>query len=268
MSIVLGIVGLLGVIFMKRIPLEGSEPLLPPDEEPDKLNFIGEKFPEFGEDFGYRDLLSTIDFYILWFVFGGCAGCGFVIFNNLGAFYLSLGGTEFENYVIILSVFNCSGRFITGFISDKFSISRPNYLIIACSLMTFSMIWFSFTNTTFFFVGIVVVGVAYGMLMTSTPSFVSDYYGKKKFGGNWSFTRAAPGVTSFVLATILAASLYENAIETEGEKNCYGRNCFQPTFLILSFFGCCLIFLAWTLTKRANYYLYNKRGITKDDAPH
>jgi MFS family permease len=154
---------------------------------------------------------------------------------------LSYGGkgTETGLLVIIFSLANCIGRIIFGMLSDRLKkyASRTTFLNISVIFMGACQYAFAFATLPLFYPLIVLTGLAYGGLWCMAPSFVSDRYGAKWFGVNTSIANLASTAGSYVLATAVAAAIYQHHIVGKGNK-CHGAQCFQITFFITT--GVCV----------------------------
>lgn len=85
LSITLGSVSLFGTVFLQSLPAVSKEPLLAQEEKK-----TGEGTIQSKQHFSYLKMMKTLDFWLLFTIFGAVAGAGFVIFNNLGNVVLSL----------------------------------------------------------------------------------------------------------------------------------------------------------------------------------
>jgi len=97
--------------------------------------------PHGEENYNPIQVLLSLDFWLFNFVYFAVVGSGLVMFNNLG--YLVLSHPSAQNgeqskFVIILSISNCVGRIMWGWLSDALEkyASRFTFLnIITCLMM-------------------------------------------------------------------------------------------------------------------------------------
>lgn len=92
-------------------------------------------------------------------------------------------------FVTLISVSNCAGRLLSGFVSDlgvnrsRGRISRPWFLAGACVVMAASFLlvtlWSSLASL---YIACVLIGMAYGAINALNPATASEIFGLKSFG--------------------------------------------------------------------------------------
>ena len=186
-------------------------------------------------------MLISLDFWLLFVVFFSSVGSAYVINNNLGSIVLSLGAQKgAQNIMVLLFSFaNCLGRIIVGLVSDKIAnyVTRMTILNFATLGIGLIHYGFSFSTVPAMHFWITVLGLVYGALYAMIPSFISERFGPKYFSINFNVACLAPSLGSYLLATLLASSVYK-ANSREGSNSCFGRGCFQATHLICT--GLCV----------------------------
>jgi OFA family oxalate/formate antiporter-like MFS transporter len=166
------------------------------------------------EDFTSKEMLSTIQFYLLWFMYACGAGAGLMIISKLAAIAdkqvgISLGFV----LVAVLAVGNGGGRIATGMLSDK--IGRKAMMLI-CFVSQAVLIFLLSRATSDNGMGTIpamviisaLIGANYGANLSLFPSITKDFYGLKNFGMNYGMVFTAWGVGGFLLA-YLAGKMYE-----------------------------------------------------------
>lgn len=157
--------------------------------------------------------------------------------------------------VAILSLANCTGRLVSGTISDtlrtKLQLSRIYALFLSVTLCGVGMtmckelhsvddLW----STT------VVVGLFYGTVFGAFPGIISDSFGVKCLSSNWGLVALAPiPATSFLAPRI--GKLYDASADASGK--CVGPVCFAGAFnlhIILTFVTFGLVVAALILNHR------------------
>ena len=166
------------------------------------------------EDFTPKEMLHTIQFYLLWFMYACGAGAGLMVISKLAAIAdkqvgISLGFV----LVAVLAVGNGGGRIATGMLSDK--IGRKAMMLI-CFVFQAVLIFFLSRATSDNTLGTIpamaiisaLIGANYGANLSLFPSITKDFYGLKNFGMNYGLVFTAWGVGGFLLA-YLAGKMYD-----------------------------------------------------------
>jgi len=166
------------------------------------------------EDFTPGEMLSTGQFYLLWFLYACGAGAGLMIIAKLAAIAKVQAGIELGFVLVaILAIGNGAGRIAAGILSDK--IGRKPTMFLCFIIQAVMVLLISRANTGNFLGTIpvlavisAVIGANYGANLSLFPSITKDYYGLKNFGINYGFVFTAWGVGGFMLA-LLAGKLYD-----------------------------------------------------------
>lgn len=159
-----------------------------------------------GIDFDQKEMLSTPQFWMIWFCFLAGAMAGLMVTGVIKLFSidaLQTTGTSVESakaiagmaYGVFFSLANGIGRIAWGYISDK--IGRNRAIFLMCLSQGIAMI-------TFFFVGkyvgllylwCVFLGFNFGGNFALYPAATADYFGNKNVGSNygWMFTSYGVG---------------------------------------------------------------------------
>jgi MFS transporter, OFA family, oxalate/formate antiporter len=208
----------LGLAFLV-IVLVLSQLLVPPPKEFVPGGPVGRVAPSAvakkKDDFSPKEMLGTIQFYLLWFTYACGAGAGLMIISKLATI-----GTEQAGYkegaflVAAMAVGNGVGRILTGSLSDK--LGRRNtifgcFVFQACLMVVLSLVT---KGSILANVGVMVVlsallGANYGANLAVFPSISKNYYGLKNFGVNYGLLFTAWGVGGFLL-TLLAGRLHDS----------------------------------------------------------
>ena len=166
------------------------------------------------EDFLPKEMLKTVQFYMLWFMYACGAGAGLMIIGKLAAIAgqekigISLGFV----LVAVLAVGNGGGRIVAGIMSDK--IGRKLTMFICFVSQAIFIFMLSKANKDNF-LGTVpamalisaLIGANYGANLALFPSITKDYFGAKNFGMNYGLVFTSWGIGGFMLAK-LAGAMY------------------------------------------------------------
>ena len=170
-----------------------------------------------GKDYIPREMIVTVVFWLLWFMFLFAATAGLMTLGNVKSAAaaidpltssLPVWGVIASIIVGVMSIFNAIGRIIWGALSDR--IGRVNTMVIMFTLLTIGMFGFAFLSTTYaswIIVMIVasLVGFCFGGNFALFPSSTADYYGTKNVGSNYGVLFTAYGFAGITGA--LAAGL-------------------------------------------------------------
>jgi MFS family permease len=180
-------------------------------------------------------MLLSLDFWIMalaWFV---GSGANLLVTNNLASIVISYGGEDGSQVpmVIVFAFANCTGRLLFGFLSDQFSkyLQRMTWYNIALLIMAGCQFGFAVSPLFLFYPLIIFTGVSYGGMVSTMYSFISDRWGNKYYGLNSAIITVASASSSYLISTLLAASIYQSYIKGSGIL-CRGRQCYETTFFI------------------------------------
>jgi OFA family oxalate/formate antiporter-like MFS transporter len=147
-------------------------------------------------DFSWREMVQTRTFYLLWFEYACAATAGLMIIGHLAKIVSVQSGNAIQTgflFVVLLAVFNATGRVAAGIISDR--IGRIKTLMIVFLGQAVIMFFFSkFSTVEAFIVGSAVVGFSYGACLALFPSATADFWGTKNLGLNYGIMFTAWGV--------------------------------------------------------------------------
>jgi len=164
--------------------------LLPPGSPPADQAATNNK----KEEFLPQEMLGTIQFYIIWFMYACGAGAGLMIISKLAAIVDKQAGITLGFVLVaILAIGNGAGRILAGVVSDK--IGRKAMLLIC--FLSQALLIFLLSRTT----------QTSGANLSLFPSITKDFYGLKNFGMNYGLVFTAWGVGGFMLAK-LAGAMY------------------------------------------------------------
>jgi len=207
--LLLGIAFLVVVVSLAQIlkpPPEGyipiSSELKKPDVESNKK-----------EDFSPKEMLTTWQFYLIWFIYVCGAGAGLMVISKLAAIAdKQVGITMGFVLVAVLAIGNGGGRILAGMLSDK--IGRKAMMFICFVSQAFLILLLSKATGesalgTIPAMAIIsaLIGANYGANLSLFPSITKDFYGLKNFGMNYGLVFTAWGVGGFMLAK-LAGAMY------------------------------------------------------------
>ena len=161
-----------------------------------------------------KEMLGTIQFYMLWFMYACGAGAGLMIIAKLAPIADKQAGIRLGFILVaILAIGNGGGRIVAGMLSDK--IGRKATMFI-CFVLQALLIFLLSKATDDNLLGTVpvmavisaLIGANYGANLSLFPSITKDFYGLKNFGVNYGLVFTAWGVGGFMLS-FLAGRMYD-----------------------------------------------------------
>lgn len=165
---------------------------------------------------GMKTTIRTPQAWMLFMVYAFyCSAGALVISNSSDIMKIQSGGTEgpygatvaalLGVMVPIASISNATGRSLGGILSDN--IGRKNVYYIIHTIQAINMFFFhTYTTPTLIIMGVIITCVAYGSVMSTTPSIVADYFGLKAYGGNYGIVYTGWGLSLVIGPTISSFS--------------------------------------------------------------
>jgi OFA family oxalate/formate antiporter-like MFS transporter len=208
--LILGILFLAVVVTLAQILKPPPKGYVPPGAEPAKKLGIGDK----KEDFLPREMLKTVQFYVLWFMYACGAGAGLMIISKLAAIAKLQVNIELGFVLVaVLAVGNGGGRILAGMLSDKIGRKATMFLCFVSQAVLIILISRATGDNALGKIPAMVIismfiGANYGANLSLFPSITKDFYGLKNFGMNYGLVFTAWGAGGFVLA-FLAGKMYD-----------------------------------------------------------
>ncbi|MFC1737587.1 OFA family MFS transporter [Planctomycetota bacterium] len=161
-----------------------------------------------------KEMLSTVQFYMIWFMYACGAGAGLMIIAKLAAIAEVQANLKWGFVLVVaLAIGNGAGRIIAGMLSDK--IGRKTTLFICFVLQAMLVMLLSQVSQGSILANVPVlavisglIGANYGANLSLFPSITKDFYGLKNFGVNYGLVFTSWGVGGFLLA-LLAGKMYD-----------------------------------------------------------
>ncbi|WP_318458761.1 L-lactate MFS transporter [Photobacterium leiognathi] len=155
----------------------------------------------------WTDMLKTTQFYSIWIMYLCASSTGLMIIGNITSIAATQANmTDAAHLVVILALFNTSGRVFAGMLCDK--IGGLKTLTLSFVLSIANMILFThYTTHAGLILGMAVAGLCYGTLPAVFPSLTAGFYGLKNYGTNYGVVYTAWGVSGFIGPVIAAAAV-------------------------------------------------------------
>ncbi|KUJ24444.1 MFS general substrate transporter [Mollisia scopiformis] len=185
-------------------------------------------------DISIHTLVSTVNFWLLFMIFGLYTGIGSMTINNIGYDATMLWRkdkseisqpaleTQLLFHVSIISIMSFCGRLISGASSDLFSVV---FLVAQLYAM-----WCS--NPRLLWILSVLTGLAYGLLYGVYPALVTDAFGLKQLSRNYGIISLAPILWSGIFNLNYGRIIDLNSSTIpNGDKKCMqGLHCYTEAY--------------------------------------
>ena len=206
---ILGILFLIVVVILAQL-------LKAPHRVQQFLNKTGpaENFQVAQNDFSPTEMLSTGQFYLIWFMYACGAGAGLMVISKLAKIAQLQAGISLGFVLVaVLAVGNGAGRIAAGIASDKIGRKATFFICFvfqAMLILGLSQVVSGSALATIPVLALLsaLIGANYGANLALFPSLTKDFYGLKSFGMNYGLVFTAWGAGGFMLA-LLAGKLYD-----------------------------------------------------------
>lgn len=209
------------------------------------------------ENLNVLQAMCKLNFWLLFLAMACGMGSGLATVNNISQIGGSLGYTtkETSTLVSLWSIWNFSGRFGAGFISDHFlrlrGVGRPFFISITLLVMSVGHAIISSGLPASLYIGSVLIGMCYGCQWALMPSITSEIFGLSHFGTIFNMVAVASPVGSYILSVRIVGYIYD--IESPpDEHSCVGKQCFALSFMIMAgvcMFGSAVAFVLFIRTR-------------------
>jgi len=207
-------------------------------------------------------MLGTFPAWLMLWTTTILVGGGTIMTNNMGQMVEALRFSPVVSpaSLALFSVFQAGSRVVTGAVSESALTwhcfwPRPAFFIVASLVGFLAHVVLAGATTEFpFVVGVVLSGIAFGMIWPLMVLIVGDLYGKENVGANYMFYDGfTSAIGTLAISKYIAQSVYENHIDGPDTLTCYGTGCFQASHLIVAalsvscvFTSACMLFTRLT----------------------
>lgn len=149
-------------------------------------------------DVTWQDMIRTRPFILLWLTYLMSATAGLMLIGHIASIAMVQANWQAGFVlVVILAVFNATGRISGGFLSDK--VGRTNAMLIAFGLQAVNMFVFVlFNNIPLLILGTAIAGLAYGAIFSLFPAITADFFGIKNLGVNYGIVFTGWGLAGII----------------------------------------------------------------------
>lgn len=198
------------------------------------------KKPMIGEDHTILEVVSTVDFWILFVSFLCGVGTGLAVMNNLGQMGLALGYSDVSIFVSLTSIWGFFGRIGSGSASEYFlkkaGTPRPVWNAASQILMAVGYTLLAMALPGSLYIGSIVVGICYGVRLAVTVPTASELFGLKYYGLIYNILILNLPLGSFLFSGLLAGILYDSQATRVpgGGTTCLGPHCYRLVFVVMA----------------------------------
>lgn len=213
--------------------------------------------------------LASINFWLLFVIFGTGTGCGLLLLLNLGQLVESLGGGQNGAGLLLslFAVFNSLGRILAGWLPEHMlhthGTPRTVWLIVVAGGSTVSTTLAGLAGGMGSLRSAApLAGVVYGSFQALMPVLASELFDMQRFATLYVVLQQATLTGSYLLANRLAGALYDQKAEEhlKDPNVCIGADCFRDSFLIAAALQALSTVLAGVLYVRTQA-LYKRRAL-------
>jgi OFA family oxalate/formate antiporter-like MFS transporter len=145
-------------------------------------------------EWNWRQVLRTKQFYILWVAFCFGTFAGLLIIGQMSKLGLEKAGITTPFLLTgIYAIANTTGRVSLGLISDRLGRERTLFMLFVAQVFTYIAFPYLRQPVTLI-LGISVVGLTFGGMLTIFPAITADYYGLRGLGVNYGLVFTAWGI--------------------------------------------------------------------------
>ena len=201
----------LGLIFLVAVVF-GAQFLHNPPEGWKPIGWVNhsEKKKASKENYTWREMVGTIQFWMLWLMFVFGAGAGLMVIGILKPFGVFSGLTEAAavSAVGVLALFNGAGRIIWGVASDKLGRTKAMSLMFFLQgLMVLALMRMG-ASELLLSIAVAWIGFNFGGNFALFPSATADYFGTKHIGVNYGFVFTSYGIAG-IFGPILGGWVFD-----------------------------------------------------------
>ena len=141
------------------------------------------------KNYTVKEMLKTKEAYLLFvIVFTACMSGLYLIgiAKDIGVSMAGLDVATAANAVALVAIFNTIGRIILGALSDKVGRLKVVSGALFATAIAVTVLSYVELNYTLFFACVAVIAFCFGGNITIFPTIVSDFFGLKNSGKNYS----------------------------------------------------------------------------------
>ncbi len=161
-------------------------------------------------DYTWRQMIGTVQFWMLWIMFITGASAGLMVIGNLKPFGVEngLSAVAAGSAVGILALFNGAGRIVWGIAYDKLGRGRSMSLMFLSQGIVMLFLINMGSTTTLLAIASALIGFNFGGIFAMFPSSTADFFGTKYIGVNYAFVYTAYGIAG-IAGPLLGGRIFD-----------------------------------------------------------
>ncbi|EIE19129.1 Nodulin-like-domain-containing protein [Coccomyxa subellipsoidea C-169] len=166
---------------------------------------------------------ASLNFWLLFLVFGVGTGIGLMFVNNLGQLVESLGGGRDGQDVLVslFSVFSAAGRLACGSIPERllhsYGLPRTLFLVVVSALTAAVCALSALSRLALLWAAAPAAGFAFGCHWSLMPPLAGELFGMRNFATLYCLLQFGTTFGTYALATRLAGGMYQLHAERHGD---------------------------------------------------
>ncbi len=207
----LGIMFLLVTVGLAQLLVNPPAGYVPVGSRPAALAGGKGASPAVASNYGWRQMLRTPQFALLWLMYACSAFAGLMIIGHMAKIAaLQMSGLDLGFLLVaVLAIGNALGRVVAGVVSDKIGGIRTMLIVFLAQAAMMGVLAFSHTVATLVPVA-AAVGFCYGANLSLFPSTTAGFFGTENLGVNYGLVFTAWGVGG-VFGSMVAGSIVDSA---------------------------------------------------------
>ncbi|KAF2311485.1 hypothetical protein GH714_024226 [Hevea brasiliensis] len=175
--------------------------------------------PRRGEDFTLMQALIKADFLLMFYSLILASGSGLTVIDNLGQICQSLGYSNTNIFVSMISIWNFLGRVGGGYFSEviirNFAYPRPVAMAVVQIIMAIGLFYYAMGWPGEIYVVSILIGLGYGAHWAIVPAAVSELFGLKSFGALYNFLTLSSTAGSLIFSGVIGSGIYDYYAEKQ-----------------------------------------------------
>jgi len=195
----------------------------------------------------YIEILKNKIFLLIALTYLLQVASGSAFLNILGPYVIAMGFKSQEPFVVGVFISNAVMSLLNGFMSDLClrKIPRPAFLMFTGIMASVGyFLLYQSTTLIFVYIGVCFAGGAFGGIWAVLINTLIEIFGNDTFGFSFCILNLTSLPFTFMFAKISGSEFDANS---DANRDCFGRVCFENTLLIMCILEFASIFTALAL---------------------